>query len=62
MRPVLPAVWDDVITWVRTTTTIDWRRLGKKNRYGSDRLNTGPQDKDAENDEPLEREKSVKIE
>ena len=62
MPPVLPAVWDDVIAWVRTTTSINRRQLGKKSRYGSDRLNIGPQDKDAENDEPLEREKSVRIE
>lgn len=57
MPPVLPAVWDDVIAWVRTTTSINRRQLGKKSRYGSDRLNIGPQDKDAENDEPLERKK-----
>ena len=41
--PVLPAVWDDVIARVRTTTSINRRQLGKKSRYGSDRLNIGPQ-------------------
>ena len=34
--PVLPAVWDDVIAWVRTTTSINRRQLGKKSRYGND--------------------------
>lgn len=42
MRPVLPAVRGNVITWAYAMTTTSWRQLGKKSCHGNDLLNIGP--------------------